>query len=185
MKFTARSVLAATAILAAGLVFVACGGGEPEIEVTTNSQGYKQIETIDMNFQWKISGSSIEMIVFAPADGWVGVGFDPQEFMKGANFVLGYVADGAAAIEDHYGNQLINHAKDTELGGTDDVTLISGVENSSGTTLRFSIPLDSGDEYDKPLTAGSTHKVVLAYGLADDFTTAHSETTRTTVELEL
>jgi len=184
MKKAVRSALV-LGVVAIALVLAACGGGKPEVEVTTNAQGFKQVEAIDMVLQWKISGSTIEIIVTAPGDGWVGVGFDPEEFMKGANFILGYVADGTTTIQDHYGNQLINHAHDSDLGGTDDVTVLGGSEDANGTMLHFSIPLDSGDQYDKPLSAGTKHKVLLAYGTTDDYGTQHAQTHRTSLELTL
>lgn len=46
---------------------------------------------------------------------------------------------------------------DTDLDGTDDITLISSdLDPTKGFTVVFSRPLDTGDEYDKVLTAGMT-----------------------------
>lgn len=45
--------------------------------------------------------------------------------------------------------------QDVDLGGTDDITIISTTLNpDGGFTAVFSRPLDTGDEYDKKLEAG-------------------------------
>lgn len=84
--------------------------------------------------------------------------------MQDANILIGYVADGKAYVRDDYGVGKVMHGPDTENGGTEDVTDISGNETDGVTKLAFSIPLDSGDSKDKPLSAGSTYKVIVAHG---------------------
>lgn len=97
--------------------------------------------------------------------------------MRGADFVIGYVEnDGNVVIEDH--------TADTELGGTDDVELIAGELTNDGTMLHFRRPLDSGDEYDNPLTPGDTHTILLAYGNANDLTSDHGPDQRTSFDVE-
>jgi len=69
------------------------------------------------------------------------------------------------------------HRPDSELGGGDDVEVLSGEETDGATTIRFRIPLDSGDEYDQPLAAGEEMRVILAYGEdgADDTKAYHAD----------
>jgi hypothetical protein len=168
------------------LTLAACGGGGgEEAEVQTTESGQKMVEAAGMTFEWSIDGDTIEMTVTSPEQGWVAVGFDPETIMKGANMILGYVEDGEVTVGDHYGDQLTNHSSDEELGGSDHVTVIDGSEDESGTTISFSIPLDSGDEYDKALEEGQTHTVMLAYGTEDNFTEQHPSDGRATVEVEL
>ena len=169
------------------LALASCGGGgeKEAAEVETLDSGFKQVETMDMAFQWKVDGDTLEVILESPESGWVAAGFDPDSIMKGANFIIGYVQNGEPQVKDHWGNSPIKHSDDEELGGSNDVTVIEGSEDENGTMLHFSIPLDSGDEYDKPLTAGETYKVLLAYSPSDDFVTQHSEDSRGSVEIEL
>jgi NAD(P)H-flavin reductase len=50
--------------------------------------------------------------------------------------------------------------QDIDLDGTDDITIISSVPDSTkGFTVVFSRPLNTGDEYDKVLTAGMTLEI--------------------------
>ena len=61
------------------------------------------------------------------------------------------------------------------MGGSDDISAASGDETDGTTTIRFTIPLDSGTPGDKPLVPGNTVEVLLAYGPddADDFDGYH------------
>jgi hypothetical protein len=146
--------------------------------------GFKQASAAGVTMEWKITGPNIEIKLRAQTTGWIGVAFDPQSLMKGANFIIGYVKDGQVSVQDHFGNQLTGHAPDTELGGKDDVTNVSGKEENGVTEIGFTIPLASGDQYDKPLGAGR-HVVLLAHGAADDFETPHEPDGRAKISVEL
>jgi hypothetical protein len=106
----------------------------------------------------------------------VSVGFDPETQMKGANFVFGYVQDGTAFVQDMFGTKptgRASHPPDEELGGRNDVLEYAGREEGNVTTIEFKIPLDSGDQYDKPLSPGTTYAIILALGPSDDLDSRH------------
>ena len=67
------------------------------------------------------------------------------------------------------------------------MTLIAVSESADdGTMLHFSIPLDSGDEYDKTLVPDQTHRIQVAYHVSnDDFVSRHSDKARIEIALEL
>ena len=182
MKLKLNSRIVFAAAVAAAALLAAC---EPPPEVEETAEGFTRVEAIEMTLEWRVDGDMAEFIVTSPAQGWVGVGFDPESAMRGADFVIGYVEnDGNVVIEDHYGDRLTNHTADTELGGTDDVELIAGELTNDGTMLHFRRPLDSGDEYDNPLTPGETHTILLAYGNANDLTSDHGPDQRTSFDVE-
>jgi len=184
MRKSERPVLLVVIAVIVAAAFVGCGG-EESVEVSTTGDGFIQIEVIGMNLRWKVNGTDLEVIVSGPTDGWVAVGFDPESIMKGANFIIGYMDNGTAHVEDHFGNKTIEHNEDTTLGGSENVTLIEGSEDAQGTTMHFTIPLDSGDEYDKALVPGQEYKIMLAYGGSDDFVTEHAKEARVAVTVEL
>jgi hypothetical protein len=158
----------------------------PSVTVTTAADGYKEVTQIEMTLKWKVQGDALDVIVQSPGKGWIGVGFDPETLMKGSDIILGFVdASGQVSIQDAYGDQLTSHKPDEVLGGTNNVTLVGGEETATGTTIHFTIPLNSGDKYDKVLAGGTTHKVMLAYGDADDFVGIHAKGHRKVFELEL
>jgi hypothetical protein len=140
----------------------------------SGAAGVLTVEDVDLS--WEIGDGSIAVTVTAPTDGWVAVGFEPTMAMKDADIIIGYVSGGEAFISDDWGDGPTSHKPDIDLGGTSDVTDISGSETDGSTTLSFTIPLDSGDGYDRVLTPGATVKILLAYGRAgaDDFTGFHA-----------
>jgi hypothetical protein len=136
-----------------------------------------QTETSGVTMYWASDDGFLYAALEAETQGWVAVGFDPQNRMEGANFVFGYVKDGVPHVEDMFGTKpagLGSHPPDEELGGSNDILEYGGVEMGGVTVIEFKIPLDSGDAYDRPLSAGATYRVLLARGSGDDLTSVHT-----------
>jgi len=142
------------------------------------------VEAKDITFSWKVEGDKLAGKVSAKTEGWVGVGFNPSNKMKDANFILGYVKDGKVTIEDDYGATSTSHKTDDSQGGSSDVTQVSGSENDGVTTIEFVIPLNSGDEKDEKLEVNGDTVLLLAYGAGrDSFRMKHKYRTAMTVNL--
>lgn len=144
------------------------------------------VEAGGVQFHWSSDAEFLYGALSAQTTGWVSVGFDPQNKMQGANYVFGYVKDGQLYIEDMFGIRPIgsgSHPPDTELGGRNDIVASSGRELDGVTVVEFKIPLDSGDSNDKPLRAGQSYKIILAWGSRDDFTSIHSGYGYATIEI--
>lgn len=132
-------------------------------------------EIAGVTLEWERSGDQLIMTISAETEGWIAVGFDPEKKMRGANILIGYVdEDGSVILEDHYGHSQFNHRSDESLGGSSDVQILEGSETNGVSTIRFSIPLNSGDEYDKVLVPGQEHKVITAWGQGDRMTVRHN-----------
>ncbi|MFH2061174.1 MAG: DOMON domain-containing protein [Pseudomonadota bacterium] len=143
-----------------------------------------KLEVKDMQFSWTIEGDNIHVMVSAKTTGWVGIGFDPEKAMQGANIIIGAVKDGKVKIEDHYGDRNRGHSSDEELGGKNDVINPSGMEEGGVTTISFTLPLTSDDKWDKPINASGTTRIMLAYGAGkDSFKTRHPYRTIYDVDL--
>ena len=144
----------------------------------------QSVKVQDMQFSWEISNGNLVVEILAPTEGWIAVGFNPSKMMKDANIIIGYVDDnGKTVVNDHYGTSPIGHKADTDIGGTDDITIISGSQNGGATRIKFSIPLSSGDIYDSELKAGAKTVILLAYGDSDKITKKHSKKYETEVTL--
>lgn len=141
----------------------------------------KDFSNDKINIEWVVSETDIEFSLSAETLGWIAIGFEPSVMMKDADIIIGYVHEGQLYIEDHYGSGYTSHKSDIKLEGTDNVTAISGEEVEGYTTIKFSIPLNSGDIYDKVLEPGRPYKVIFAYGRKDDFKSIHSY--RTSAEI--
>ena len=172
-----RITLTTLALLLAATAAIAGGEGEQaEMEVMA---GYSQItdDNLSFDFQWQVDGGNLNVQIAAPSTGWISVGFDPSNKMADANILIGYVADGKAFLRDDFGVGQVKHGPDTGQGGTENFSNLEGEETDAVTVLRFTIPLDSGDAYDKKLQKGATYKVIYAYGPngKDDFGTYHTK----------
>jgi hypothetical protein len=135
------------------------------------------IEVAGVEFHWMNDGENLYAALAAQTSGWVSVGFDPENQMQGANFVFGYVQDGTPVVQDMFGTKprgRESHPPDEQLGGTDDILEFAGSEEGDLTVIEFRIPLDSGDAFDKPLSAGATHTIILARGRSDDSDSRHA-----------
>ena len=135
-------------------------------------------------FAWKIDGDTLHVKMSAKTKGWVAVGFNPTSKMKDANYILGYVKDGEAEVVDHFGDKATGHSADEKLGGTSDVTLVGGSEAGGVTTIEFTIPMNSADQYDSVLSKDGDTVVLLAYGPPrDSFRARHKAKAKKTVNL--
>jgi hypothetical protein len=151
-----------------------------------SAQGWQVLNVQGFTIEWATTGANeLSVELTAPTTGWVGVGFDPDSIMLGANFILGYVASGTPTLRDDYGWQTFSHRDDTLLGGTNDISSPGGSESGGSTTITFTIPLDSGDQYDKPLDPGTSYTILLARGPngADNFTTQHEFMTTASITI--
>ena len=148
-----------------------------------DEQGYKKIKEQWMTFRWKVDDSQLKVVMKAETTGWIAVGFKPSNGMQDANLIIGYVKDGETFISDDFGTWFSSHEPDENLGGKNDVVIVSGKEENGETEIAFSIPLNSGDEQDQVLKAGETTKVLFAYGTQDDFTTMHKNKFISSIDL--
>jgi DOMON domain-containing protein len=137
---------------------------------------YERSQTIStVEVSWTIDGDNLRMALSAPCTGYISVGFDPENRKEGGNYIIGYVADGEAVVRDHVGTRGNLHDADTDLGGTDNILAFAGTEIDGQTTLEFIIPLDSGDDFDRPLVPGNKHVILVAFqNTRDDLISIHS-----------
>lgn len=141
------------------------------------------IQLEKMAFHWNIDGELIHVKVSAKTKGWVGIGFNPQRMMKGANIIIGYVKKGKLKISDEFGVSKRRHRPDKKIGGKSNLTNTAGTEKNGTTELSFTIPLDSGDSKDGTIRPNQNTKVIFAYGSRDSFRSGHKYHTVLSVNL--
>jgi hypothetical protein len=124
---------------------------------------------------WSNDDTYLRVGLVSPGTGYLAIGFDPEERMRGANIIIAAVTGGRLTIRDDYANGPVQHTADTALGGTNDIVAAAGIEQNGKTYLEFVIPLDSGDPMDKRLVPGETYDILIAFHeTSDDFNTWHS-----------
>jgi hypothetical protein len=134
-----------------------------------------KVDVDNMTFQWKVDGENLHVGLRAKTTSWVGIGFNPTDGMKDANFILGYVKGGKVKITDHHGTTARQHDQDSKSGGQDNITNAAGKEDGGFTEISFTIPLNSGDANDGVIVPDKENVVLLAYGPGrDSFKTRHA-----------
>ncbi|MFC1887409.1 DOMON domain-containing protein [Candidatus Cloacimonadota bacterium] len=151
------------------------GGGGSGDYILPDTTLYLSLEAGNSKFYWLVEQDSLKCVIKAPTTGWIGIGFDPESVMQNANFIMGYVQDSIAYMSDEWGVSPSTHTEDTNLGGSYDIGTFGGFDSGSETILYFSIPLNSGDIYDKELIFGQNYPLILAFGSADNFVGMHTE----------
>ena len=139
---------------------------------------WQTVNAANITFEYRVTQDSQELEgrLTAQTTGWVAVGFNPTSVMRNANIIIGYVSGGTPQIRDDWGNSNTSHVSDLSLGGSSNVTLISGTEAAGSTIMQFSIPLNSTDQYDRALAIGQSYPIILARGAngADNYTGMHA-----------
>ena len=137
----------------------------------------------DWSFSWAFKAETIEFTMSAPTTGWISLGFNPTKRMKDADYILAYIKDGKVYISDEYGTGNTSHSSDVSLGGKASAKAISFVEEAKKTTITFSLPLNSGDQYDTVFVKGEKCKVLAAYGTSKNFSARHRKRDSTEIIL--
>lgn len=132
------------------------------------------LQAKDMEVHWRLDGAQIHIKLSAVTTGWVGMGFDPENLMQGADIIIGAVKKGQVRIEDHYGDRKRGHASDTKLGGKSHVLNPQGMEKDGITTISFTLPLEAGEKWDKAIDPAKMSRIMVGYGSgADSFRAGH------------
>ncbi len=134
-----------------------------------------------IELSWQNDSTYLYVGLTSPGTGWVAIGFDPEQRMRGANIIIGAVENGEVVARDHSGTSPTGHREDS----SGEIVQVAGTERSGKTTIEFSIPLQSDDPSDKALQPGQTVPVILAYhASSDSFSTRHSKRTTTEITLD-
>jgi len=182
---SAGSMMLLMGLLALG---VSCGdsdtsepdnGSTPTVEWTADgviSPGeYAKTRTYgNYELNWRSDQQYVYVGMKAKTTGFVALGIQPGSRMKNADMVFGFVKDGETTVHDLFSTGDFGpHPPDTQMGGTNDITVSAGKEEDGYTTIEFQRALVTGDQYDNPLSSGQ-NKIIWSYGSADDLEPKHS-----------
>ncbi len=126
--------------------------------------------TVDgISFTYTIEDDNLMCTLEARTNGWVGVGFNDKNSIVHSDLLLFNVINGKVTSTDLYVKGVGNPRKDSDLGGENTIKLLSGIEKNGLTSVKFSIPLQSGDPFDFEHRLNDTYWLILAYSVEDDF----------------
>ena len=163
----------------------------PQVAKAWNSDGVisdgeyttkKMIGEIEVST--KVEGDSVLVGMKARTTGWMSLGIDPEDKMKGADIWMAFVKDGKAEVIDMYSTGPMGpHPADEKQGGKGDITMMSGTLQDGNTIIEFKRKLDTSDSKDKPLKIGE-NKVMWGVGDSNDPSMKHSRRGYGTLELK-
>lgn len=137
-----------------------------------------------IKLSWASDDDYLYLGMEANTSGWLAIGFDPEFAMKGANIIFMAIADGKPEVRDDFGNSNFSHSPDEELVGTNDIKEFVGSLTDEGIVFEIVIPLDSGDDFDKPLIPRNKYRIILAVNSRNtDFDAKH--TRRSSAEITI
>jgi hypothetical protein len=129
-------------------------------------QGYAGGE---MAICWRSDQEYLYMALAGGTAGWMAVGFEPSEWMKDADIIIGSVEDGKAMVRDEYSTGNYGpHVEDTMLGGRDDILESGGSSDGTYTVIEFQRRLNTGDRFDKALAPGGRVSIIWARADGND-----------------
>lgn len=167
------------------LFFASCDLGYRLITPIELENGYSRIIRKGITFEWQCEGdSNLNVLLSAPTEGWVAVGLKSSTLMKDADITFLYVTDTSnTSIFDCFGTNNYAFMQDVETNGSADYSDYSGIETNAVTTVSFTIPLSSGDPFDRDLSNGIVIRCFLAYGEDDELTNVYEKASFFGVEL--
>jgi hypothetical protein len=136
---------------------------------------YSQLQKVgEVDIFTRVEGEVVMIGLRAKTTGWIALGIDPEDKMKGADMLLCYVKDGKATVVDMYSTGTFGpHPPDDKQGGAQDVTVMGGSQKDGVTIVEFQRKLNTGDSKDKPLKKGE-NKILWGIGDSTDVTAKHS-----------
>ena len=144
---------------------------------------WSQIERNGMTLRWSAGKEFLDLEMRSPQQGWVAIGFNPRSGLKGTHLLMGRVQNGKAEVSDRTILAPGDHQAISNLGEVPWPIQVKGSESSSGTVVRFRLPLHRSDQWRHQLEAGRTYYVLMAFSRSDDFD--HHSIMRTEVKITL
>jgi hypothetical protein len=156
-------------------------GGDcpPTLDGVIESGEYDFTASFDdgnLKLHWKVVDEAILLAMEGKTKGWVAIGLDPEDRMKGADMIFGWVEDsGDVIVVDAYGTDPTgDHPPDTQRQGTSDILCFGGSESSDTTIIELKRLLSTGDPNDKDIPSNGEIEIIWAYGPNDNFDVKHS-----------
>lgn len=141
------------------------------------------VERNGMTVTIERSEERLHILMEAPTRGWIGIGFNESEELRGTYLLMGAVKGEKVIFEEHAVLSPGNYKTFRELGVKTSVEQAQGTEKDGYTAIRFELPIHSPTEHGKDLSAGTTYHLLMAFSREDDF--QHHSMMRTSVPIKL
>jgi hypothetical protein len=124
---------------------------------------------------WRNDAQYLYMALRGQTDGWVAVGFEPSDWMRDADMIVGYATSNNTTVEDQYctGNYG-PHFRDEDLGGTNDILEHGGKDESGFTVVEFKRKMNTTDKFDKAFVPGQNVSIIWAMADSKSLAVQHN-----------
>ena len=129
----------------------------------------KELAVNGMNLRYEVIQDSIYAFLSAPTKGWMMIGFNSKNSVEDADFKFFNIESNVMNTSDRVNIGGRNYPPDEDLRGVNNIRVVSGQENSSGTAIHFVIPLKTKDRNDFQHYLNQSFWLILAYSEEDDF----------------
>ncbi|MEM8893809.1 MAG: DOMON domain-containing protein [Bacteroidota bacterium] len=129
----------------------------------------KEIAVGGMQLKYELVEEAVEIELAAPTTGWLGVGFNSKNDIVDSDLLLFHVIDEQGEFLDMHVVGVGNPKKDVDLGGFNNIEILSFEESSSETKIRFKRPLVGDAKLDFQHEEDKTFWLIMAYSTHDDF----------------
>ncbi len=122
-----------------------------------------------MSVQWKFEADRLYFELEAPTAGWVAIGFNTNEEMKGNYLIMANIINNEVNVEEHYTSSPGNYKSFKLLHINSSVLNVSGTSKHDSSFIRFSLPILANSKFARDFVKGQPYWLMLAYSEADDF----------------
>ncbi len=128
-----------------------------------------------LDISWKNDADYIYMALKGSTLGWISIGFEPTEWMKDADIIIGSAEGANVTVLDEYSTGNYGpHQNDADLGGTYDILEYGGKENGNYTVIEFKRKMNTGDKFDKAFVPGQNVSIIWAMADSKDNSFKHN-----------
>lgn len=122
-----------------------------------------------MQVRWRASEGQVHFELTAPVTGWVAIGLNTSDELKGTYLIMTRVVEGQAEVVEHKVISPGVYRPFHELGTDTMVSNIQGGERQGTTTISFSLPEINVSPLALPMQQGLSYTLLMAYSISDDF----------------
>ncbi len=121
-----------------------------------------------MVFRWRHEDGVLRGSLSAPTPGWLAVGFNDAQRLRGTCFVMAQVSETPPRLELHRA-AVPDHGPVADRQVQRDLAMVAGSFGDGGSRLRFDLPHHSGDALGVNLRPGAATYLMLAWSHSTDF----------------
>ncbi len=149
-----------------------------DLDGIINENEYENSILLDDNnwgLYYTIVKDIVKVGIKTKTKGWSAFGIDPEEKMKGADIIQGWISNNEAQSTDTFATKAFGpHPLDTDLGGTNDIKYYSLTQQGEYLHFEFRRNLVTDDRYDKPFPKEGVLRFIWAYGSSSNGSSIHS-----------